>query len=143
MRLELRPRTLTLTSALVLVVLLTAIAAMLPVPYVVLSPGPTANTLGTDGDSGDVIAISGRKTYPTSGRLHLLTVSVAGGPGHRMDLVSALRAWLDPQDAVVPTAQVYPDDATEEQVRQRNAEEMQLSQNSATTAALTQLQIPI
>ena len=92
----LRPRTVTLTSGAILIVVLTALASWLPVPYVVLSPGPTTNTLGTDGRHGDVISISGHATYPTSGHLQLLTVSLTGGPGRRMDLVTALRAWFDP-----------------------------------------------
>lgn len=139
----LRPRTLSLGAGLVLVVLLTALAALLPVPYVILSPGPTANTLGTDGDDGDVIQVSGRDTYPTEGHLQLLTVSVSGGPGAKTDLLSAVRAWFDGDAAVVPEEQVYPDDPSREEIRERNAEEMQLSQNSATTAALTELGIPI
>ncbi|WP_231121806.1 YlbL family protein [Motilibacter peucedani] len=133
----------TLTSGAILIVVLTALASWLPVPYVVLSPGPTANTLGTDGSNGEVISISGHATYPTSGHLQLLTVSLRGGPGRRMDLVTALRAWFDPHDAVVPTKVEFPDNPTPQQVEKRNAEDMELSQSAATTAALTQLGIPI
>lgn len=140
---NMRPRTVSLSVGAFLIVVLTAVAALLPVPYVVLSPGPTANTLGADGANGEVITISGHQTYPTSGHLQLLTVSLRGGPGRRMDLVTAIRAWLDPHEAVVPTDVEFPDKPTVQQVQKQNAEEMQLSQTSATTAALTQLGIPI
>ncbi|NHC45640.1 PDZ domain-containing protein [Motilibacter sp. K478] len=136
-------RATTLTLAAVLVVLLTAIAALLPVPYVVLMPGPTSNTLGSVEGAGEVISVSGRQTYPTSGHLQLLTVSVRGGPGSRMGLFDAVRGWLDPADAVVPRDSVYPEGQTREQARQINAEEMAASQSSATTAALHHLRIPM
>ena len=67
-----------LTSGLVLV-LLVALAAILPVPYVILRPGPTFNTLGEDAGK-PVINVSGARTYPTKGGLNLTTVSEAGGP---------------------------------------------------------------
>ncbi|NHC13290.1 PDZ domain-containing protein [Motilibacter sp. E257] len=133
----------TLTFAAAVVVLLTAIAALLPVPYVVLMPGPTSNTLGSVEGQGEVISVSGRKTYPTSGHLQLLTVSVRGGPGARMDLFDAVRGWLDSADAVVPRESVYPEGQTREQARQLNAEEMAASQSNATTAALHYLEIPM
>ena len=62
-------------AALVLVLL----TALLPSPYVIESPGPVTNTLGTtriDGKATPVIEVPGRRTYPTTGALDLLTVSV-------------------------------------------------------------------
>jgi Lon-like protease len=135
-------RALTLAAAGLLVVALSAVAALLPVPYVVLGPGPTTNTLGTVNKSA-LIQIDGRQTYPDNGHLDLTTVSVLGGPRHRMDLVTALRGWLDNETAVVPEDQVYPDDQTAEQVEQESTAEMQESQENATTAALRHLGIPV
>jgi Lon-like protease len=135
-------RTATLSLLGLAVVVLTAIAALLPVPYVVLGPGPTENTLGTvDGTS--LITIKGRATYPASGNLNLVTVLVTGGPASHLDLFTALRGWIDPEVAVVPVQTVFAPDTTAEQVRQRNAEEMQLSQQDATVAALRHLKIPV
>src|SRR4051812_49290174 len=136
-------RATTLVMAGLLVVLLTAVAALLPVPYVVLMPGPTSNTLGSVEGHGDVISVSGRKTYPTSGHLQLLTVSVRGGPGARIDLLGAIKGWLDSSDAVVPTESVYPKGQTREEARQENAEERPASQSNATPAALDSLHIPM
>ncbi|MDQ1605323.1 MAG: Lon-like protease [Actinomycetota bacterium] len=131
-------RALTLSAAGVLVVLLSAIAALLPVPYVVLSPGPTANTLGSL-DSKELIQIEGHRTYPDRGHLDLTTVAVLGGPSRRMDLVTALRGWLDNRLAVVPREDIYPPDETAKQADQQSAAEMTQSQQSATTAALRNL----
>lgn len=58
-----------------LTVLLAAVAALLPVPYVALQPGPTTNTLGSVGNT-ELIRIDGRRTYPDKGHLDLVTVSV-------------------------------------------------------------------
>src|SRR5215218_8001210 len=89
-----------------LTVLLAAVAALLPVPYVALLPGPTTNTLGAvAGD--ELITIEGHPTYPDKGHLDLVTVSVLGGPRQRLDLVTALRGWID-SIAVVPEDTVYP-----------------------------------
>ena len=134
-------RTATLLVAAILVVVLAAGAAMLDVPYVVLQPGPTANTLG-ELDGKALITIEGHPTYPADGHLNLTTVSVVGGPGQRMDLLTALRAWLNRNDAVVPEEQVFPKGQTAKQADQENAAEMTQSQQEATAAALSHLGIP-
>ena len=85
-------RTITLVSAAILVVVLAAVASLLPVPYVVESPGPTTNTLGKVGTT-TLIRIEGRKTYPTDGRLDLTTVSVLGGPGREIGFFTAPKWW--------------------------------------------------
>jgi PDZ domain-containing protein len=135
-------RTVTLASAGFLVVLLSAIAALLPVPYVALSPGPTTNTLGSVGGTA-LIRIEGHRTYPDSGHLNLTTVSVLGGPAQRMDLVTALKGWLDDSIAVIPEEQVYPKGQSAKQAEQESTAEMRDSQESATTAALRSLGIPV
>jgi PDZ domain-containing protein len=135
-------RVATLSVAGLLVVVLSAVAALLPVPYVALLPGPTANTIGSKG-SADLIQIEGRRTYPTDGHLDLTTVLVLGGPRNRMDLVTALRGWLDDTIAVVPEEQVYPGDQTAEEVKEQDIAQMRDSQENATTAALRQLGIPV
>lgn len=135
-------RTLTLAVAGFLVVLLSAVAALLPVPYVALNPGPVSDVLGRAGKT-ELIHIDGRTTYPAEGKLDLTTVSVLGGPAKRLDLVTALRGWVDDKVAVVPEEQVYPEGETAEEAEQQSAAEMRDSQENATTAALRQLGIPI
>jgi Lon-like protease len=135
-------RTLTLAAAGFLVVLLSAVAALLPVPYVALNPGPVSNTLGSVGKT-ELIRIEGRETYPDEGNLDLTTVSVLGGPSHKLDLMTALRGWLDEGVAVVPEEQVYPPGETAKEAEEQSATEMRDSQENATTAALRHLGIPV
>ena len=135
-------RTLTLAVAGFLVVLLSAVAALLPVPYVALEAGPVTNTLGSVGKT-QLIRIDGRETYPVSGNLDLTTVHVLGGPGSQLGLVTALRGWLDDGVAIVPEDTVYPPGETAEEAEKESAAEMRDSQENATTAALRELGIPV
>jgi Lon-like protease len=135
-------RTATLACAGFLVALLSAVAALLPVPYVALSPGPTTNTLGSV-DGSALISIKGHRTYADTGHLNLTTVSVLGGPSQRMDILTALHGWLDATIAVIPEEEVYPKGQTAQQSEQESNDEMRDSQESATTAALRSLKIPV
>lgn len=109
-----------------------------PVPYVVLGPGPTVDTLGTDNDK-PVIEVKDRQTYPSAGQLRLVTVGVQS----ETDLLSAIRAWFDGEEAVVPREMYFPPGETKEEVDQRNQEDFQASQSSAETAALRKLGFPV
>jgi PDZ domain-containing protein len=134
-------RALTLLVAGFLVLALGVGGALLPVPYVVLSPGPTENTIG-EVDKKPVITISGRQTYPVNGALSLVTVAYQGGPGSKIDLLTALRGWVDPTVAVVPEESIFPDSRDPKEVEEENTLEMTNSQDFATAAALTELKIP-
>ncbi|MGH8968715.1 MAG: YlbL family protein [Actinomycetes bacterium] len=135
-------RVVTLAVAGFMVVMLSAVAALLPVPYVALSPGPTTDTLGAV-EQTDLIRIDGHRTYPAKGHLDLTTVSVLGGPRQRMDLVTALRGWIDDEIAVLPERQIYREGETAEQVERESAEQMHESQENATTSALRYLGFPV
>ncbi|MFB4270047.1 PDZ domain-containing protein [Nonomuraea sp. GTA35] len=134
-------RALTLLLAGFLVLALGVIGAFRPVPYVVLSPGPTENTIG-EVDKKPVISIKGRQTYPTTGALSLVTVAYQGGPAAQIDLLTALRGWLDPTVAVVPQETIFAPGRNAEEVEEENVVEMTNSQDAATAAALTELKIP-
>lgn len=127
----------------VLALVLAAVGALLRVPYVALGPGPVTDTLGKRSDGVPLISIKGRQTYPTTGHLDLTTVSVAGGPPSPINLATALRGWLDRSIAVVPQELVYPPRETSKEIEQQNTEDMLDSQQSATTAALRALSIPV
>jgi len=133
-------RTITLLVAGVGVVVAALAAALLPVPYVILSPGPTLNTLGRT-STGPLISISGRRTYPTNGHLNLVTVSFLGGPGDGFNVFTALRAWLTPHDAVVPEQELFPAGQSQQQVQQQDTAQMAGSQQTAEAAALCTLGI--
>jgi PDZ domain-containing protein len=134
-------RALTLLVAGIAVVIAAAMAAVLPVPYVILSPGPTLNTLGTGPGGQPLIDIKGHPVNRTVGNLNMVTVDFQGGPGDEINIFTALRAWLDPHDAVVPQQEVFGTSGSAQQVQQQDVEQMANSQQVATAAALCQLGI--
>jgi Lon-like protease len=133
-----RAATLLVAAAGVLIAL--AVAVFSPVPYVALTPGPTLDTLGVSG-SKPLIQIRGHRTYPTSGHLNMVTVSFLGGPQTGFNVFAALRAWLSPDDAVVPESEIFTPGYTPQQVARQDTEQMASSQQTATAAALCQLNI--
>jgi PDZ domain-containing protein len=135
-------RSLTLAIAGFVTLVAIAVAVLVPVPYVILGPGPTLNTLGKDSSGQPLISIVGPKTYRTAGNLNMVTVSYQGGPGVSLNIFQALRAWLDPSEAVVPESELFPPGQTEQQTQAEDTEQMASSQETATAAALTALHIP-
>lgn len=121
----------------VIVLLLSLGVMVAPVPYVVLSPGPTWDTLGTS-EGTPVIELDGEQATESAGQLHLTTVSV----DPEVSLFDAIFAWFDSAEAVVPEELIYPPDQTREEVDERNAEQFSASQSAAETAALRYLDYP-
>jgi len=116
-------------------------AALIPVPYVILSPGPTLNTLGTRPGGKPLIQISGHRAYPTNGHLNLVTVSYQGGPLDGFNVFTALQAWLTPHEAVVPEQELFGTNQTQQQVVRQDTQQMVSSQQIAEAAALCQIGI--
>jgi Lon-like protease len=123
------------------VVIAAVVAAVLPVPYVILSPGPTLNTLGTGPGGKPLIQITGHRTYSTAGNLNMVTVNFQGGPGNEINIFTALRAWLNPRDAVVPQQELFGPGQSQEQVQHQDVVQMTNSEANATAAALTEVGI--
>lgn len=121
-----------------LALVLTVSAFMVQVPYVLLSGGPVYNTTG-EVDGVDVIQITGRTTYPTNGQLDLTTVRV----DRTISLAEAIAGWFDRDQAVAPSELLYPPDKSEKQIQAEAARQMVRSQNSAKTAALLKLGLPV
>src|ERR1700741_830401 len=117
-------RSLTLAIAGLATVVAIVVAVLFPVPYVILQPGPTLNTLGKDSGGQPLIAITGHPTYPTKGHLNLVTI-----------IFQALRAWLAPSEAVVPQSELCPPGQTAQQTQAQAPEQMASSQELATAAA--------
>ncbi|SHF80975.1 PDZ domain-containing protein [Jatrophihabitans endophyticus] len=120
----------------VLFVVLFALIFSLPVPYVVLSPGPTYNTLGADDGGRSIIKISGTTVRRTTGNLNLTTVGV------NTDSVTPYQAfvgWLKGDEVVVPRASVYPPGQSQQQTDKQNTQDFVTSQDSAVTAASCEL----
>jgi len=133
-----RAATLLVAAAGVLIAIIVAVVA--PVPYVALMPGPTLNTLGSLSGK-PLIQVNHHQTYPTKGNLNMVTVSLAGGPGTKFNIFTALHAWLSPHDAVVPESEIFTPGQSSQQVAREDTEEMASSQETATAAALCQLKI--
>lgn len=134
-------RGITLLVAAGLALVLGVLAAVLPVPYVILTPGPPTDTLGAvPGSSRDVISVTGAKTYDGGGHLYLTTVGVfPGSCNDHPDLLRAMGAWFDSHEAVEPHQIICPPDQTSQAVQAENADEMSQSQRDAMTAALLYL----
>jgi Lon-like protease len=127
-----------LAAAFVLVLLL----GVVPAPYVIEQPGPVYDTLGTsehDGEDRPLISIPDEQTYPTTGELNLLTVSVLGSPETPPHWLDVATAWFDPSKAVVPVESVFPPDVTRKERDEENRVLMVNSQRDAIAAALLEL----
>ncbi len=121
----------------VLLVALSIAAFVLPVPYVVYSPGVTVDVLG-ERDGKEIIQVSGHQTYRDDGQLRMTTVYVTR-PGRGVSLVDAVGAWLSDEEAIYPYDSVYAPDETEEDSRRESAVQMVSSQDAAVATALKEL----
>ncbi|HEY2044266.1 MAG TPA: PDZ domain-containing protein [Jatrophihabitans sp.] len=108
------------------------------VPYVVLSPGPTFNTLGKYGGN-DIISINGHPTSQTSGNLNLTTVSE---DTQNTTVAGAIKGWLRHDEVVVPHDSVNPPGLTQQQVNEQDKQDFLQSQNTAIAAAACELKYP-
>ncbi|MFE4517155.1 PDZ domain-containing protein [Kitasatospora sp. NPDC056783] len=134
-------RSATMLAATLLLIALLCVSVLMKVPYTEMSPGPTYNTLGNQGGK-PVISISGHDSYPTSGHLNMTTVQVTGAK-YEPSLVNAVVGWLRDDVLVVPHDNVYPKGQSDADAKKQNAEEFASSEDSARTAALKQLGIPV
>jgi PDZ domain-containing protein len=141
-------RRVTLVISAALLVVLVAVGFVLPVPYVILLPGPVTDTLGNvpqgllaPGQSnGPVISIRGRSVQPSSGHLYLTTVDeLPGSCNDHPSLWRAVEAWLSRTQTVDPQQIACPPGQSAQAVRQQGEAEMTQSQSDAETAALYEL----
>src|SRR5215212_4316472 len=118
-----------------LITALLAIGVMAaPMPYVVLKPGPTVNTLGSD-NGKEVIQVTKGDTSASKGQLRLTTVGVQND----VELVWAIRGWFSDEQAVVPRDVIYPPDQTQKQVEEQNQQVFESAESTPVTAALRKL----
>ena len=123
-----------ITGAVLLIALLVG-GSQLPVPYAELGPGPTLDTLGVDQSGKEIIQLTDHPEHETKGHLNLTTVSVRD----RLDLLAAMRGWLDPERAVVPREEIFPPGQTQQETDEKNTRDFVTSQDSAELAALAYL----
>ena len=129
----------TLLVGAALLLTLGGLGALLPVPYVALTPGPTYDTLGAGPSGNPIITITGADTNDTAGLLSLTTVAVYDD----IDFFTALQGWLDSAVAIVPREEIYPPDRSDEEVDEANRADFLISQQSAEQAALGELGFPV
>lgn len=133
-----RVRTLMVGAVLFIVLFIAAIT--MPVPYAILSPGPTFNTLGKDSNGTEVIVLHGKASRPVSGHLNMTTVNVSTADS--ISVVEAIRGWLLHDQIVVPRSAVYPPGQSEQDVDKQNQQDFTDSRNSAVSAAMCELGYP-
>lgn len=114
---------------------LTCVALLVPVPYVMMRPGPAYDTLG-DFDGKPMFTFDkGVKVYPTDGALDFTTVSVTRAD-RNVSLGDAIMAYFGSDNAVVPKSLIYPDEESAEQSSQQGAAQLDSSKDSSRVAAL-------
>ena len=109
-----------------------------PLPYVIYSPGVTADILGTTEDGTEIIEVNGAETYHEDGQLRFTTV-FATRPESDVNLFQLLGAWIDPDDAIYPHDVVYGPEETDATQEAEGAFQMVTSQDTAVAVALTEL----
>lgn len=126
----------------VIAVVLAIAALTIPVPYVVESPGPAINTIGTMNNQ-PVITVAGHPSFPaTAGSLDLTTVHLTGGlPDSQINIFQALQAWLSPSNSLYPAELIYAPGISQDAVNSENSAAMTGSQENATAAAFKALNI--
>jgi len=147
-----------LVTAIAALLAIVAILFLVPVPFVVSSPGPTFNVLGsadgkpmiqiegTDPTTGEEVQLDAPQSAPVTGRakagsgqLRMVTVSESGGPGNRLNFAQLLLAYADPHSKIVDYDSLYPAGTTRNQVSDAQSAMMRNSQTTSQVAALEYL----
>lgn len=121
---------------------LTLLAAVVPSPYAIERPGPFVDTLGEatiEDETMPVIQIADRETYPTTGVLNLLTVSILGSPEHPVSWLSLVPALFDPSQRIAPRTEFFPEGVSEKDREAANTVMMDTSQMQSAAAAFREL----
>jgi len=135
-----KSRTRRLTGIGFLALFLASLLALvfLPTPYVIERPGPVFDVLGKT-NGRPVITVSDAATYPTTGQLDVLTVSLVGTRENTPSWFELGLAWLNPAEAIVPVDVMFPPNVSTKQVEAESSAMMDESQQDAIAAALTKL----
>jgi len=122
----------------------------LPTNYIIEMPGPTMNVLGneilnTDGTKviaahKEAITISNATVHPTTGKLLMVTVNVAGAPGYPIPVWQVLTSWFNSRRSVLPREVVFPIGSTTETEDKTVDQEMNGAQSTAKSQALQFIQ---
>ncbi len=111
--------------------------ALAPLPYVIHSPGPTYDVLGSQNGT-PILEVEGAQSGGT-GELRMVTISEEGGPGSTVTAASLLRAWFSAGTSIRPYGAVYPTSVSAEDLQAVSASQMQSSHSTSAVAALRYL----
>lgn len=128
-------RYLTLLVGSLSLIALACVTLLFPVPYVIMRPGPTFNTLGEFDGKPMITFPSGTRTYRDRGQIDFTTVSVTR-PDAKPSLLEAVAAYFSADTSVVPRRLIYADDESAKQSRQRSQRQLASSKDSARVAGL-------
>ena len=112
-----------------LTLLLLLVAALVPLPYSVYSPGPTFDVLAKDGDEAEIIQVDGHETFRDDGEIRFTTVQTSARD-RKLSLFEALGAWLDGDQAVIPYDIAHPPDQSAKDEQRAGAASMVTSWTS-------------
>jgi Lon-like protease len=126
-----RHRKLLIALATAIVIVIAAIVAglLIHLPYYLLSPGDTFRTQS-------VISIKGATTYPQTGSVEYVTVSVTT---HETTVIQWLLAHLDSSVTIAKADEIVPPKQTPAQNQAQSLQEMADSKTTATVVALEHL----
>ena len=112
-----------------------------PTPYLVEQPGPVYNLLADIGDE-PMISIPDQKTYPVSGDLSMLTVTLKGTSQKGASWLEVGLAKLDSALSIINITDIYPEGWDDAKMDEQSDLMMLDSQANAKGAALSLLEIP-
>ena len=122
---------------LVIAVALGITVAVVPLPYVIYSPGPTYDVLGSQNDT-PILEVEGAQSDGT-GQLRMVTISELGGPGSSVTAPTLARALFSGSHTIKRYSEVYPEDMSVEDLKTISATQMQSSHSTSSVAALRYL----
>lgn len=124
-----------------LFVVLAALLAVAPVPFVTWAPGQAIDLLSHD-NGVPMIQVSGATAYDVTGELWLAPADQTNS-GAQVTLPEALLAHWIPDSAVVPRSWAYQPGTTTEQLEEESAAESAAAMRDATVAALRAAKIMV
>ena len=121
-----------------LVVITLGSLTVLPTGYVIERPGQVFDVMG-EISGQKVISSNDVEVFETDSRFDVTTVSLLGNRESTPTWVQVLWAWADPEQIVLPLDDVFPPNLTTAEIRAESTAQMEVSQQDAIAAALSQL----
>ncbi|MDR0788799.1 MAG: hypothetical protein LBN03_01210 [Bifidobacteriaceae bacterium] len=127
-----------------LFLIIIGIILCLPSPYILRTPGMTANVIGdyqnADGEKTPMITVKGVNSDSSSfNPIYLTTVYAYGGPTNHLSPLIIVNNLFSPTSTVLPQELYYPPTQSSEEANEESHQQMDGSKNSAITVALSNL----